>query len=509
MWIIQVFQATASKPCVPRNYGKGSYVCVCNSTYCDTVEPNIKVQKGSYSIYVSSKAGDRFKRNSNTFKSSLNSSDDVVFTVFKNHTFQRILGFGGAFTDAAGINIASLSADTQTNLLKSYYSPEGIEYSLGRVPMASCDFSTRPYSYDDSPGDFDLKNFSLAMEDLKYKIPFIQKAMAMSRRNIPIFGSPWSAPAWMKTNQNMTGKGTLIGSPGGKYYKTWANYFIKFLQAYESHGIHVWGLTAENEPTMGLRTDYLFQAMGFTAEMQRDFIAQDLGPALWDNGYKNVKLMILDDMRLMLPGWAETILQFPEAAKYVSGVGVHWYTDFIVPIIGVDKTHESFPDKFILSTEACEGSLPFESRSPQLGSWDRGESYAHSIIEDLNHWIVGWTDWNIALDLQGGPNWVKNFVDSPIIVNAAKDEFYKQPMYYVLGHFSKFLPNGSKRIAVKGNKSTKLETVGFMLADSSIVMVVSNREDDAIGYHIYDPTIGYINLVAEPHSIQTIIWWSS
>ncbi|KAH7962696.1 hypothetical protein HPB52_017539 [Rhipicephalus sanguineus] len=100
----------------------------------------------------------------------------------------------------------------------------------------------------------------------------------------------------------------------------------------------------------------------------------------------------------------------------------------------LDKVHKSYPDKFILPSEACTG-YSMKERGVKLGNWERAEEYASDILQDLNHWASGWTDWNLALDTGGGPTWVKNFVDSPIIVNATAEEFYKQPMYYALGHF--------------------------------------------------------------------------
>ena len=116
--------------------------------------------------------------------------------------------------------------------------------------MASCDFSTRIYTYDDNPGDFNLTNFNLALEDLNYKIPVIQAALSQSKREVKLFGSPWSAPAWMK-NSNSTVGGQLIGLAGNKYHKTWAEYFVKFLEAYKNNGIKLWGVTVENEPIAG------------------------------------------------------------------------------------------------------------------------------------------------------------------------------------------------------------------------------------------------------------------
>lgn len=148
------------------------------------------------------------------------------------------------------MNIKNLSEALQEHLLNSYFSSKGVEYSIGRIPMASCDFSTHIYTYADVPGDFNMSHFNLATEDTNFKIPIIKSAMRRSQREIKLFGSPWSAPGWMKTSKS-TVTGELIGNAGNKYHKAWALYFVKFLEAYQKNGLKLWGLTVQNEPSTG------------------------------------------------------------------------------------------------------------------------------------------------------------------------------------------------------------------------------------------------------------------
>ncbi|XP_017583335.1 PREDICTED: glucosylceramidase [Corvus brachyrhynchos] len=258
----------------------------------------------------------------------------------------------------------------------SWVTGPGIEYNLIRVPMACSDFSVRPYSYDDVPDDYELKHFRLVDEDVKMKIPLLRRALAMSKRQLLLFASPWTAPAWMRSNGDVRGKGTLKGHAGDKL------------------GWTAGALGRAQAPTIA-----------FTAAQQRDFIAQDLGPALARSPHRT-RLLMLDDQRIHLPHWAKVVLGNATAARYVAGLAVHWYLDAIVPPgCSLEATHKLFPDHFLLYTEV------------------------------MNHFVSGWTDWNLALDQEGGPNWVKNFVDSPVIVDGSKDIFYKQPMFYHLGHF--------------------------------------------------------------------------
>ncbi|XP_059139428.1 lysosomal acid glucosylceramidase-like [Physella acuta] len=503
--VISLTRSSQDVPCAPYTVKAGYIVCVCNSTYCDTVPSADPVPKGQYIVYTTSKDGQRFDKQ--VYSRVPTNSSHKVYKLRTADTRQTIIGFGGAFTDAAGINIASLPQPAQDNLINSYYSKEGIEYTVGRVPMASCDFSTHAYSYDDVPGDLSLDHFSLAPEDLNYKIPYIQAAMKVSTRPLKLFGSPWSAPAWMKTNNKMTGMGFLKGFPGGEYYKAWGNYFVKFLDEYSKHNISFWGLTAENEPTNGFVVGFPFQCMGFTPETQMDFIKQDLGPALHQAGYGNVKLMILDDQRPFAELWARTVLSDKEASPYVSGIALHWYKD-TASINILDRIHQLFPDKFLFATEACEGSFSWEKEKVDLGSWDRAASYASDIISDLNHWVTGWTDWNLALNQQGGPNWVSNFVDSPVIVNAKDGLFYKQPMFYVMGHFSKFVVPGSVSLGTEAEvNDTLIEVTAFRRPDNSYATIIHNKGSEKTAVFLSDGSGGYLSVTSPGFSIQTVIWW--
>lgn len=505
--VLLVHGAEAARPCRPKLFGRDALVCVCSAAYCDTVRPLQLPAPGRFVKYESSKAGKRLQRSEGGFQSNA-AHTAVLLRLDPTQRFQKIKGFGGSITDAAAINILSLPHGAQEQLLRSYFSEEGLQYNLVRVPMASCDFSLHAYTYDDVPDDFELRHFALRDEDTKLKIPLLHRAAAMAKQPLSIYGSPWTAPAWMKTSGSFVGKGTLKGEAGGKYHRAWARYFVRFLDEYRKHNVTFWALTAENEPTAGLINNYPFQCLGFTAEQQRDFIARDLGPALANSSHSNVQLIILDDNRLHLPHWAKVVLADEQAARYVHGIGIHWYLDFIGPIQDtVVPTHELFPDIFILATEASVGAH-FWERDVVLGCWERGNQYSHSILTNLNHFVAGWTDWNLALDLEGGPNWVKNYVDSPVIVDSSQGVFYKQPMFYHMGHFSKFIPEGSQRIGLvvsEESKKTPLEYTAFLRPDGAAVVVLLNRSPQNITFTLAD-SMGLIQSVAPANSIHTFIW---
>uniref|UniRef100_A0A8C9KFY5 Glucosylceramidase n=1 Tax=Panthera tigris altaica TaxID=74533 RepID=A0A8C9KFY5_PANTA len=442
--------ASGARPCSPKSFGYSSVVCVCNATYCDSLDPLTLPAPGTFSRYESTRSGRRM------------------------------------------------------TLVSRPSSSAGIEYNIIRVPMASCDFSIRTYTYDDSPDDFQLRDFILPEEDVKLKIPLIHQALELAPRPVSLFASPWTSPTWLKTNGAVNGKGSLKGQPGDLYHQTWARYFVKFLDAYAEHKLRFWAVTAENEPSAGLLSGYPFQCLGFTPEHQRDFIARDLGPTLANSTHRDVRLLILDDQRLLLPRWAQVVLADPEAAKYVHGIAVHWYLDFLAPAKAtLGETHRLFPDTMLFASEACVGSK-FWEQSVRLGSWDRGMQYSHSIITNLLYHVVGWTDWNLALNPEGGPNWVRNFVDSPIIVDITKDTFYKQPMFYHLGHFSKFIPEGSQRVGLLASEKNGLDTVALTRPDGSAVLVVLNRSPKDVP--LTAPAVGFMETLSPGYSIHTYLW---
>ncbi|XP_050716144.1 lysosomal acid glucosylceramidase-like isoform X1 [Eriocheir sinensis] len=508
----------ANDECRSRDYGHGSTVCVCDATHCDTLPPIDPPPAPSSYIISSDKAGRRWditKAAFTEFSSTLSPNDilsdeleeEVVeVRLDTEERYQTIIGFGGAFTDAAGLNILSLPLKLQDTVLRAYYAPEGLQYTMGRVPIGGTDFSTHPYTYDDLPhgyADPTLLKFALAKEDLSAKIPMIRQALRMSPVPLKLFGSAWGAPGWMKDSGSIAGKGKIFP----KYYETWAQYHIRFLQGYAKHNITFWGLTTQNEPTDGLQSWFEFNAVGWTPKEQAQWVGMHLGPALEHAGLGHLKVMVLDDNRIFLPKWVDEVMSNPAAAKYVSGVAVHWYIDWLTPPLTLDLTHQRHPKLFILYTEACTGQWPWQPLKVVLGSWPRAESYAANIIQSLNHWSTGWTDWNLALDEKGGPNWVNNNVDAPIIVNASAKEVYKQPMYYALAHFTKLLVPGSVRVKLTTTSATVsnyLSHTAFIRPDNATVVIFLNKDSLPRRVHFLDPRVGSLRLSMNPRSLVTI-----
>lgn len=249
--------------------------------------------------------------------------------------------------------------------------------------------------------------------------------------------------------------------------------------------------------------------LGWTPDNQGKWVAENLGPALRRSTFKDVKLFAGDDQRYSFPWWFERMnSSAPASMDYVDGFAVHWYWDKIAPVSLLEDAHRAFPDKIILGTEASSGDKPFQTHRPVLGSWSRAEDYAHSIIDDLEHSVSGWIDWNLILDDVGGPNYVKNGVDAAVVLNSTThSEFYRQPIFYVMAHFSKFIPPDSVRIDAKLSTShASIRTVAFLCPDNTIAVVLLNGSKESKIIHYTDDSRGTYEFEIHAKSINTFIF---
>jgi len=413
--------------------------------------------------------------------------NDPTIMVDPARRFQTILGFGGAFTDAAAETYAKLPVAKQREIIKAYFSrTQGLGYTLGRTSINGCDFSSDTYSYDDTPGDVKLSHFSIA-HDLKYRVPFLKAALAEAHAPFTLFASPWSPPAWMKTNGDMAHGGQL--KPEDK--QAWADYYVRFIQAYKQQGIPVWGVTVQNEP-MSVQS---WESCLYSGADERDFVRDFLGPTLRKSGL-DAHLMIWDHNRGIMYQRAQTVYEDPAAAQYVWGMAYHSYSGNHLD--NPEAVHDAFPDKNLLFTE---GSRGFTTDPDE--EWRNGEWYGRNILLDLSHWAMGWTDWNLLLNQEGGPNKAGNYCSAPIIADTAAGTLHYQPSYYYLGHFSKFVRPGAHRIASTSN-SDNLQCVAFVNPDKTLAVVVLNQTREDLEYQIW--LSGKAVTVTSPaHSIETAV----
>jgi len=428
-----------------------------------------------------------------TINWATDATGDQTVTVDPSQIYQSIFGFGGALTEAATSTIALLTKDLQNQILEAYYGKTGHQYTVGRVPMNSCDFSIASYSFDNTSGDYNLNNFDTKVtHDTQTMIPFITQAIstAASRgAKLNLFLTPWSPPGWMKGNGQMDGS----SSPGlvqqANTFTAWAKYFTKFVDAYASYGIKFWGVTIQNEPEYAAP----YEACVYNPSQEGNFLKQYLGPEL-RNTHPELEIMIFDHNKGDAENWADTIFGDPAASNFTQGIAVHWYDGDHFDAL--NNIHQKYPGKFILPTEACE--CP-----PSANNWGYGEAYGHDIMGDLNNWAVGWTDWNIVLNEQGGPNHANNFCDAPVMADTSKQTLRYQPSYYYMGHFSRYLPPNSVRIG--HTVSGELEAISFSTPSGQVVVIALNRSGGTVNWKLVMKNTGQAARIVLPaHSIQTL-----
>ncbi len=444
-------------------------------------------------VFVTAKGtGDRMTQKEAAAPEPLEQPDERVPTIILDRakTFQTIVGIGGALTDASAETFYKLPEPKQKEILQKLFDPQkGNGFSLCRTNIHSCDFSSDGYTYAEVPGDTSLTHFSIA-HDLRYRIPFIKAAMKAAGNDLKLFASPWSPPAWMKTNNSMLRGGKLLP----EYRKTWASYFTRFVRAYEKAGVPVWGLTVQNEP-LAVQP---WESCIYTAAEERDFVKDYLGPELERAGLSSVKLMIWDHNRGVMYQRAKVVYDDPGASKYVWGTAFHWYVGDHFD--NVRLVHDAFPDKPLVFTEGTEADFNADS----LQEWRWGEIFGRSVIMDLNHGASGWVAWNVLLDEKGGPNHLGNFCMAPIIGDTRTGELTYMNSFYYLGHFSRFIRPGAKRIVCSSNADELLATA-FLNTDGSIAAVVMNPTDRDITFHVWIENQA-VKTLGPAHSLVTLVF---
>lgn len=436
------------------------------------------------------------KTDDNLKFSELKQPFETQICVFVNpdKKFQTFLGIGGAVTDASAEVFAKLSPAKQQEFINAYYSKDkGIGYTLLRTNMSSCDFSSDVYSYV-KEGDAALKTFDIS-HDKQFRIPLIKRAMETIGKNANLYISPWSPPAFMKDNNDVLHGGKLLP----QFNQSWANYFVKYINALQKEGIPVWGLTVQNEPMAKQR----WESCIFSAEEERDFLKNYLGPTLKKSGLGDKKITVWDHNRDLISQRVSTILSDSEASKYVWGIGFHWYESWSggeQMYDNVGKVNEMYPSKNLMFTEGCVEK--FDAKKYQL--WSNGERYGKSMINDFNNGTVGWTDWNILLDQFGGPNHVQNFCFAPVHADLSNGELIYTPSYYIIGHFSKFIDKGAKRVSSVASRS-QLLTTSFINPNGKVVTVVLNQSNAKITYNLCIGTSA-TEVMILPHAIQTLVY---
>ena len=402
---------------------------------------------------------------------------------------QTVFGFGGAFTESSAYCYSNLSDEVKDKFINAYFSKEGLSYNIGRTHINSCDFSLSNYAADEDESDSDFEKFSLEREK-KYIIPLMREAEKCKGSSIELLLSPWSPPAYMKTNGEMNNGGKLKD----EYYDRWAKYMLKFTEEMQKEGFAVRWISVQNEPE-AIQT---WDSCKYSAKEEAVFAGDYLGPQLEEHNLSDIRILVWDHNKENAYERASEILSYENAEKFVSGIAVHWYTGDHFENLGLIR--EKYPNKEIVFTEGCVEYSRFGDSNEVY----KAEMYAHDMIGNFRNGISAYLDWNLLLDFKGGPNHVGNYCDAPIMCSENFEDIKKNLSYYYIGHFSKYVKRGASVIPVSSYCS-ELETAAFLNPDGEKVLIVLNRTDAEKAFSAGDKEKG-ADYVIPPHSIATVIW---
>ncbi|GAB4341883.1 MAG: glycoside hydrolase family 30 protein [Calditrichia bacterium] len=520
-------------------------------------------------IMVTSEAGDKLAAKENV-KFRYGVAEGNVIQVNPEGIKQTMDGIGSSFTESSAFVLAHLDEASRREVMENIFGEKGANFSLCRTHIGACDFSVEgKYSYADKKGDTRLKSFSIqpdlegfdpqkypGIKDPNYDLlPMIREAQEIKSRQkdntLRIVSSAWTAPWWMKDiedwyipgspENNWQGTG---GSLKKEYYPVYADYLLKYLQAYREQGVEIWGITPVNEPH---GNNGQWESMHFSPETQNEFIKKYLGPGLQKNGFENLKVLIFDQNRDGIEDWTNVIFADPETAPFVYGVAVHWYeSTFKVYEDVFDRVHQKFPDFAIIHTEGCIDDLgkdaPGGVTDPEgykESGWFNNDAfwwnknatdwaysvtwqgvkvedhpmytpvhrYARNIIVSIDHWLQGWIDWNVVLDKNGGPNHVGNFCGAPIMIDTESGFVYYTPVYYVLAQFSRTIRPGDKALQTvqtfPGLDADALHACATINSDKLVSVQLLNTTKEPI---VYKLQIGkqYAEVEIPANAVQTV-----
>ncbi|KAF0199483.1 MAG: glucosylceramidase [Bacteroidetes bacterium] len=472
-----------------------AFVMVVSLSGCngkDNPDPQVQPEPGKAQVYLTK--GDKSqlfsKQESLVIESNVNNSNPVI-TLDTTFRFQEIEGYGAALTGSSAYLLNNkLSPSVRQEVLKELFDPgTGIGVSYLRLTIGASDFSVSDFTYNDLPAgqtDYDLQQFSLA-QDMEDVIPVMREIIQISP-GIRLMGTPWSPPAWMKTNGNLKGGKLRLDC-----YGVYADYFVKYIQAMKDEGITIDAITPQNEPlyfTAG------YPCMEMQPSEQLAFIKNALGPRFEAAGISSK--IILYDHNWDNPQYPITILNDAEAAKYVAGSAFHAYAGNVG---AMSTVHNAHPDKGLYFTEISGGAWATDFSGNLM--WNMENIF----IGTARNWSKNALLWNLALDQNYGPqnNGCSN-CRGVITINSITGLITRNEEYYSIAHFSKFVRPGAVRIATTIPQSLQnTGAVGFQNTDGSKVLVLCNYNDTEKSLNVRQDK-NNISYTIPAKSVATIVW---
>lgn len=384
-------------------------------------------------------------------------TENYVINIYPEVTYQTMEGFGGALTDAAGYVFSQMNTEQQDQILDMYFSGDKMNYRAVRIHMDSCDFSTHVYSAVTKETDTGLNSFSFKDTE-QYILPLLDAAQKKAGKNLKIMLSPWSPPAFMKTNRCRKKGGSLRT----EYRERWAEYICRYIKEFKRRGYDVNRISIQNEPKAVQEWD----SCVYSAKEEKEFLEEYLYPVLIQNDLKDIEVFIWDHNKERLFERAQDVID-KNTDSMIAGLAFHWYSGDHFEAL--DMVKKLYPDKKLILSESCLEFCKFDKMMEK----ENARRLAHDMIGNLNHGMEAFYDWNILLNEKGGPNHVENYCDAPYLFNEKEKVLTERRILRYYWHFSHFIRPGAKRLGTT-RYTSGLEVTAWKNEDDSIVIVFLN-----------------------------------
>ena len=386
-------------------------------------------------------------------------TENRVINLYPEITCQAFDGFGGAITEAAGVTYNQMDESQKQALLSACFGKERMNYRFIRLPIDSCDFSLGQYEASSRP---DFSDFSL--DRVKKNLwPMLNDAEKAAGRKLSLILSPWSPPAYMKTNGTRDHGGKL--KP--ECEALWAEYLCRYIQEYRDHGYQVAGMTLQNEP----KAVQTWDSCVFTAREEKRFLKDVMKPALDKHGLGDIRIYIWDHNKERLYEWMRDMID-EETRDLVAGAAFHWYSGDHFDALDLCRT--LYPDKKLIVSESCIEFSKFDPSDACVAAM----SISHELMGDLNHGISAFIDWNLLVDENGGPNYVGNYCLAPFLYDTRKKKLTPHLISRHFEHFSRAVRPGAVRIA-STRYGEDIEVTAWKQPDGTLTGVLINRTAEA------------------------------
>ncbi len=386
-------------------------------------------------------------------------TENKVINLYPDIAYQTFDGFGGAITEAAGSTYLQMDDNQKRALMNAYFGKERMNYQFVRIPIDSCDFSVGQYEASSKP---DFSDFSFTRVEQSI-LPMLDDAEKAAGRKLSIILSPWSPPAYMKTN----GKRNFGGKLKPEYEALWAEYLCRYILEYRKRGYQVAGLTLQNEP----KAVQTWDSCLFTAQEEKHFLQARLWPALERHGLSDISIYLWDHNKERVWEWMRDIID-EETDRMVAGAAFHWYSGDHFDAL--DLCRMRYPDKKLIVSESCVEFYKYDA-SDARGAAMR---LSHELMGDLNHGISAFIDWNLLLDENGGPNYVGNYCQAPFLYDTQKKKLMPHLISQHFEHFAHAVQPGATRIAAT-RYGEEIEVTAWKQPDGTLSGVLINRSAEA------------------------------